>query len=153
MEKGKKELVVSAIANGTVIDHIPAESLFQVIRILQLDQINNEVLFGTNLDSKKLGKKGIVKVRDKYFKNREINKIAMVAHSATLIEIKDYLVVKKKDVSYPKEVNNIVKCFNPNCVTNKEDVPSKLTVVEHQPMRLKCHYCEKFTSEQNIVFV
>ena len=30
----KKELQVSAVENGTVIDHIPAEKLFDVINVL-----------------------------------------------------------------------------------------------------------------------
>ncbi len=55
----RKELVVSAIENGTVIDHIPTKSVFQVMRILGLDEVENQVLFGTNLESGKYGKKGI----------------------------------------------------------------------------------------------
>ncbi|MCK4639177.1 MAG: aspartate carbamoyltransferase regulatory subunit, partial [Bacteroidales bacterium] len=62
MNKIRKELKVSAIENGTVIDHIPTKSVFQVIRILNLDNIENQVLFSTNLDSKKYGKKGLIKV-------------------------------------------------------------------------------------------
>ena len=63
MSEVRKELKVSAIENGTVIDHIPAENVFQVMKILKLDKINKPVLFGTNLESKKFGKKGIIKVR------------------------------------------------------------------------------------------
>ena len=55
----RKELIVSAIENGTVIDHIPANKVFEVIKILDLEHSKNSVYFGTNLDSKKYGKKGI----------------------------------------------------------------------------------------------
>ena len=63
----RKELKVSAIENGTVIDHIPANSLFKVIKILDLENLEEQVLFGTNLESKKYGRKGIVKVSNKFF--------------------------------------------------------------------------------------
>ncbi len=57
MSTKRKELIVSAISNGTVIDHIPADKVFQVIRILDLELSTNEIYFGTNLESKKYGKK------------------------------------------------------------------------------------------------
>lgn len=62
--KDKKHLSVSAIENGTVIDHIPAQNLFKVISILGLDRIPNQITFGTNLESQRLGRKAIVKIAD-----------------------------------------------------------------------------------------
>lgn len=150
----RKELKVSAIENGTVIDHIPAQSLFQVIKILNLDKSNDQILFGTNLDSMKYGKKGIIKVRNKYFESDEINKIALVAPTATLIVIKDYKVVEKKQVETPDEVQKIVKCFNPNCITNNEAVQTRFEVIKNEDvLKLRCHYCEKATSKENMVFL
>lgn len=150
--KPRKELVVSAIENGTVIDHIPTQSVFQVIRILNLDLIDQQILFGTNLDSSKYGKKGIIKVSNKFFESIEINKIALVAPSATLIVIKDYHVVEKKKVEIPDDINEFVKCVNPNCITNVEDVPTKFKVINKDESKLKCHYCEKITEKKNMVF-
>ncbi len=63
--KDEQKLQVSAIRNGTVIDHIPAKNLFKVIKILGLAKMEKQVTFGTNLDSKKLGKKAIIKLSDK----------------------------------------------------------------------------------------
>lgn len=149
----KKEFKVSAIENGTVIDHIPAKSVFQVIKILGLDNFDNQILFGTNLESKKYGTKGIIKVSNKFFKTEEINKIALVAPRATLIVIKDYKVVEKKSVEIPDEVIKIVKCFNPNCITNHEKVPTKFTVISKDELKLHCHYCEKNTDKKNMSFI
>ena len=59
--KEHKQMSVSAIENGTVIDHVPARNLFKVIQILGLDKIDNQITFGTNLESKKLGRKAIIK--------------------------------------------------------------------------------------------
>ncbi len=149
----RKELIVSAISNGTVIDHIPADKVFQVIRILDLELSTNEIYFGTNLESKKYGKKGIIKISQKYFKPQESDKIALVAPTATLIEIKDFEVVRKNNVNIPEKIEKIAKCFNPNCITNKENVPTKFTVLQTDgQIKLSCHYCEKTTSQNNMVF-
>ena len=132
----RKELIVSAIENGTVIDHIPADKVFEVIKILDLEHSKNSVYFGTNLESKKYGHKGIIKISDKYFDPEDINKIALVAPSAS-------------------HIDSIVKCFNPNCVTNKENVSTKFDVLrdDNGKVNLKCHYCEKYTTGNNIEFI
>ena len=151
--KTRKELIVSAIDNGTVIDHIPAKSLFQVIKILNLEGFENQVLFGTNLDSKKYQKKALIKVRNKFFKINEINKIALVAPTATIIVIKNYDVIEKKDVEIPDQIINLVKCFNPNCITNHEKISTKFTVIDKDELQVQCHYCEKIMEKEDIVFL
>ncbi len=152
MTSDLKEFKVTAIENGTVIDHIPPKSVFQVIKILHLEDSNDMVLFGTNLESKKYGKKGIVKVGNKFFKKNEINKIALVAPNATLIVIKDYKVTSKEVVKLPDSIESIVKCFNPNCITNHEKVNTKFTVIDKSDVKLRCHYCEKITDKKNMNF-
>ncbi len=152
MNDNVKELKVSAIENGTVIDHIPANAVFQVIKMLKLDDFDQMVLFGTNLESKKYGLKGIIKVSNKYFKPEELNKIALVAPHATIIEIKDYKVARKTVVETPDDIVAIVKCFNPNCITNKEFITTRFNVVDKEDIRLKCHYCEKITVKKNMEF-
>lgn len=149
----KKELSVSAIENGTVIDHIPQGHVLQVMSILNLENFDDQIYFGANLDSKKYGKKGIIKVSNRYFKSHEINKISLVAPTATLIEIKDYEVIRKSGVKIPNEVNEIAKCINPKCITNNEFVPTKFTVIDKEDLKLKCHYCEKITKKENIQFI
>ncbi|OFY09079.1 MAG: aspartate carbamoyltransferase regulatory subunit [Bacteroidetes bacterium GWE2_42_24] len=149
----RKELIVSAIENGTVIDHIPSHSVYQVMKILELDKTENQVLFGTNLESKKYGKKGIIKVQNKFFTDDAINKIALVAPNATLIEIKDYNVIVKKQVTVPDQIEKIARCFNPKCITNIEQVPTRFKVVDKSDLRLLCHYCEKITKKENVRFV
>ena len=96
MEKGGKELKVSAIKNGTVLDHIPANQLFKVISILGLKSCNNQITFGMNLDSKLLGKKAIIKVSDRFFEETEINKVALVAPDAKINIIREFEVIEKK---------------------------------------------------------
>lgn len=149
--KKKLKLKVSAIQNGTVIDHIPSENLFKVITILGLDKINNQITFGANFESQKLGSKAIIKVSDKFFEDEEINKIALIAPHAKLNIIRDYEVVEKRIVEVPEEVIGIVKCFNPKCITNFEPMVSRFKVNSKSPIDLKCRYCEKITYEDQIV--
>ncbi len=142
--ENKRELVVSAIENGTVIDHIPAGEVYKVVKILNLDLYEDEVLIGTNLSSKKYGKKGIIKVKNKFFAETEVNKVALIAPNATLIIIRDYEVVEKRHLSIPDTIKQIVKCINPNCITNIEDnIETNFRVVDNEPLKLQCHYCEK----------
>ena len=153
MPKDIKQLKVSAIRNGTVIDHIPANNLFKVINILGLDHIDNQITFGTNLESKRLGVKAIVKISDKFFVDEEINRIALAAPEAKLNIIRDYKVEEKKEVVVPDEFSGIVKCVNPKCITNNDDVKPKFKVISKKEVSLKCHYCEKITDQAHMVFI
>ncbi|HPF63480.1 aspartate carbamoyltransferase regulatory subunit [Lentimicrobium sp.] len=149
-ENIRKELVVSAIENGSVIDHIPAKSVFRVVKMLNLEDTDTQVTVGFNLESRKYGRKGIIKVSNKYFENEEVNKIALVAPTATLIVIKDYKVTEKRNVKIPDEISKIVKCVNPNCITNHQQVATRFTVIDKEDLKLQCHYCEKITGKNNI---
>ncbi len=146
----RKELIVSAIENGTVIDHIPSKSVFRVVRMLNLEQFDEKVTIGYNLESKKYVRKGIIKVSDHYFKDRDANKISLVAPSATLITIKDFQVVSKRKVEVPDYIEQFVKCVNPNCITNHQQIMTKFNVIDKNELKLQCHYCEKITGKNNI---
>src|SRR6056297_28439 len=152
MSDQKKKLLVSAIENGTVIDHIPAKHLFKVISILGLDSIRNQITFGTNLESKKLGHKAIIKLSEVYFKDEDINKIALIAPHAKLNIIHDFKVTDKKDVQVPKEIKGIAKCGNPKCITNNDNVNTYFYVLpkDSEKVALKCHYCEKITDPEDM---
>ena len=152
--KEQKVLSVSAIENGTVIDHIPAHNLFKVISILNLDKLTeNQVTFGTNFKSGRLGRKAIIKISDKFFEDIEIDKIALVAPHAKLNIIKNYEVVEKRVVNVPLRVVGIARCMNPKCITNHEFVPTKFTVLEEGKIVLKCNYCEKITDMEHLEII
>ncbi len=152
-DKKRKELYVSAIENGTVIDHVTVGKVLQVVKILGLESFQDQIYLGANLESKKYGKKGIIKVSNHYFKEEDINRIALVSPTATIIEIKDFDIIRKFNVKVPEAVSGIVKCINPKCVTNNQEVKTKFTVrnIDGQ-LRLICHYCEKYTNQENFTF-
>lgn len=144
---GNKELLVSAIENGTVIDHIPAGKTFQVVNLLGLQNAAEPITIGFNLPSKKVGKKGIIKISNKFFTDEEINRLSVVAPKIVLNIIKNYEVVEKKTVEIPDELRGIVKCNNPKCITNNEPMQTVFTIADKAHGILKCHYCDK---EQDI---
>lgn len=134
---------VAALRNGTVIDHIPCEKLFTIVRMLGLEHMHNNITIGYNLDSQKLGTKGIIKIADKFFCDDEINRIAVVAPKIKLNIIRNYEVVEKKELTLPDTLTGIVKCCNPKCITNNEPMPTRMHVVDKENCTVKCHYCEK----------
>lgn len=147
--KDMKELIVSAIKDGTVIDHIPAGSLFKVISTLELQKIETQVTIGFNFESKRLGKKGIIKISEKFPDGNDLNKISLFAPEAKINIIKNYKVVEKKNVQVPDTIEGIVKCMNPKCITNHEKVKTHFTVLEKKNVTLKCRYCEKITDQEH----
>lgn len=142
MIMNKKERLVAAIENGTVIDHIPAEKTFQVASLLELMDLKSIVTIGNNYASKKVGRKGIIKVENKFFTDEEISRLSVVAPNGVLNIIKDYEVVEKKTVEIPDELRGIVKCKNPKCVTNNEPMQTVFHVVDKTNGMLRCHYCD-----------
>ena len=146
----KEELQVAALQNGTVIDHIPTDNVFTIVSLLGLKNSELNITIGNNLPSKKLGKKGIIKVADRFFSDEEISRLSVVAPNAQLNIIHTYEVVEKKQVIMPDIVKGIVKCGNPKCITNNEPMTTIFHVLCKESGILKCHYCEKEQSKENL---
>jgi aspartate carbamoyltransferase regulatory subunit len=149
----KKERLVAAIENGTVIDHIPADKTYQVANLLGLFSIASPVTIGINYPSLKVGNKGIIKISDKFFTDDEISRLSVVAPKVILNIIRDYEVVEKKTVETPDELRGIVRCNNPVCVTNNEPVPTIFHIVDKERGICKCHYCDKEQDISNVEIV
>ena len=146
----KEELQVVALKNGTVIDHIPSDKLFTVVSLLGLKNSESTITIGNNLPSNKLGKKGLIKVADRFFTDEEISRLSVVAPNVKLSIIRDYEVVEKKEVIMPDVVKGIVKCGNPKCITNNEPMTTIFHVLCKENGILKCHYCEKEQNKESI---
>lgn len=140
----EKILQVAALRNGTVIDHIPADKLFKVFSILNLEDYKEIVTLGNNLASKAIGRKGIIKISDRFFAEDETNKISLIAPNAKINTIQEYKVVEKRSLKLPEEITEIVHCPNPACITNHQPVKTRFHILsENNENRLKCHYCER----------
>ena len=146
----KEELQVVALKNGTVIDHIPTDKLFTIVSLLGLKNSDLNITLGNNLPSKKLGKKGLIKVADRFFTDEEISRLSVVAPNVQLNIIHNYEVVEKKQVIMPDVIKGIVKCGNPKCITNNEPMTTIFHVLCKESGVLKCHYCEKEQNKESV---
>jgi aspartate carbamoyltransferase regulatory subunit len=148
----KRELQVAALENGTAIDHIPPSQLFKVAYLLELEKLDtNTITIGNNFHSKKMGRKGVIKIANKFFEEDEISRIALVAPNVILNEIRDFEVVKKQPVSLPGELIGLVKCNNPKCITNNEPMLTRFNVINKEKGTIKCRYCERKINKEDII--
>ena len=137
------KLLVAAIENGTVIDHIPSDRLFDVVNLLHLEKMKTAVTVGFNLTSADMGHKSIIKVADKYFTNEELNQLSIVAPNVTLCIIRDYEIVEKRTVVMPELLVDTVKCSNPKCITNNEPMQTRFRAIGSNGDILRCCYCNR----------
>lgn len=149
--KAPKELKVKPIKNGTVIDHIKANKALSVLRILGLPSEETAVTIAMNVKSSQMGSKDIVKIEGREIAPKELDKIALIAPKATINIIRDYEIVDKGQVSLLNEINNILKCQNPNCITNtQEPVITRFHITRKGQVTLRCYYCERIMYEDEI---
>ncbi len=142
---------VEAIANGTVIDHIPSAMTLKVAMLLSGH--DDQVFMGMNLRSSRIGKKGVVKISGRELTERSVSSLALIAPTATICIIRDYAVVSKKPVPVPSRFEDIARCANPNCVTNHEKWSTRLDVVGHAPLRVRCVYCERSFDASDLTLI
>lgn len=144
-----KELKVTPIKNGTVIDHIDPGMALKVLKILGVtgEEVTSTVSVLMHVHSAKGGWKDIVKVEDRELLPAQVDKIAMISPNVTINIIRNYKVVEKYVPTLPEVVTGIVKCNNPNCISNqdREPVESKFKVVTKTPPKVRCLYCGRIT--------
>ncbi len=140
----KKELKIPLIKNGTVIDHISSGNAVKVLRILGIPETTKSVVSVAINVRSKMDRKDIVKVENRELDPHEVDKIALVAPKASINIIRDYKVAEKHRVNLPEEIKGIVRCLNPTCISNaNEPVESRFKVINKDPLRIKCYYCER----------
>ncbi len=147
-----EDIRVKKIKNGTVIDHITSGQALNVLKIIGIATgPKTTVTVAMNVPSGKAKHKDIVKVEGKELRSDEVDKISLIAPNATINIIRDYEVVKKERVSIPDAVAGVFRCDNPNCITNSENARSAFVVEEKHPIKLRCIYCERVMSEDEII--
>jgi len=135
-----RELRVSKIRNGTVIDHVTGGQALNVLSILGIDGSEGlGVSVVMNVPSDRLGRKDVVKVEDRELSQSEVDVISLIAPEASINIIRDFEVVQKNRVDRPESVVGLLSCPNRNCITNEsEPVETDFTVVDEG---VRCTYC------------
>ena len=147
----EKTLSVSAIREGTVIDHIAAGNGLQIVRLLKLDANGRMVSIGLNLKSQSMGLKDLIKLETIFLSQSQAGQIAIFAPQATVNVIENYKVVKKFRVEMPEAIPALLACPNIRCISNAESVQT-LFSVEASPNQvlLRCRFCEKSFSRGQV---
>jgi len=142
----EKQLLVSKIENGIVIDHIPAGKSLLVLRLLKLPP-DTCSLVAQNVESKSMDTKDLIKIEGTYLTSNEIDIISFVAPASTLNIIQDWEVKEKRVIQLPSQVENIFTCPNLLCPTNTKYRPSKTRFKVEKGNKieetvLRCTYCD-----------
>lgn len=133
-------LSVSAIQEGTVIDHIAAGKALKILKILPYD--THLVTVGLNLKSASMGLKDLIKVEQIFLTPSQAAEIAIFSPQATVNVIQNFKIVKKFPVALPAEILGIFHCPNKRCVTRHEKTLSRFSIETGKEVFLKCHYCD-----------
>jgi aspartate carbamoyltransferase regulatory subunit len=137
-------LEITSIKNGIVIDHIQAGVGVKIFNYLGLDNNNYSVALIINADSKKFGKKDIIKIEN--CDDIDYTILALLSSTVTICEVKDERIINKINPKLPRKVENIIKCKNPSCITGQEDyVPHSFILVDEENGRYRCEYCDEIT--------
>ena len=148
----ESELLVRRIREGTVIDHIDSGKGLRVLDALGINNGNGSLItIALNVPSGKFRKKDIIKVENRFLKDDDTNKLAVIAPSATINMIKNYKLVEKRRVALPNQIERIFKCMNPGCITNSQEyIESVMEVVDKQGRVLRCRYCTRILDTERL---
>lgn len=137
-------LPVSAIKNGTVIDHIAPGQALRIIHLLSLETSTNKVTIGLHLPSNRMGSKDLIKIENRILTDIEANEIVVFSPLATINVIQNFTVTEKVQTRLPDSMRKVFLCPNPVCITHSEPVASYFYIMEERKqIKLTCHYCEK----------
>jgi aspartate carbamoyltransferase regulatory subunit len=145
----EKKLSIRPIEQGTAIDHLPVGTALKIISVLHVK--NEPMTAAVNVPSKKMGRKDLLFIENRFLDQNEISKVALIAKGATLNVIKGAKVIKKEKLRYPAGmIEDAITCINPNCISIVEKLKSKFRIISEHPLKAKCYYCETTMDEAEI---
>lgn len=135
-------LRVTSIAKGIVIDHIPAGEGIKIFNFLELDKVSYRVALLMNVPSKKMKCKDIIKIENEIDINLDI--LSVLNKDITINVIEDEKIVNKYNPKIPQEIESVIKCKNPRCVTTVETkLKNKYILISEESKEYRCQYCEE----------
>ena len=134
-------MIIDAIRNGIVIDHIPASLSMKLYRILGLDDLSCSVAVLKNVASSKLGRKDIIKIDEIIDLNWDV--LGYIAPDITVNIIRDGALAEKRHPQLPTQLTNVIFCENPRCITTTEqELPHIFKLTDPEQRIYRCIYCE-----------
>jgi len=148
----RQEYKVTALRQGTVIDHLPPGMAIKALEVLGHGG-DGVVTMGMYLSSKKWGKKDIIKIENKELTAREVATLALLGPHTTISIIRDFKVVEKIPIAIPEEIVAVLRCPNPSCITNHDAVSTTFLVDTPEPLVVRCRYCERKVGKDELVLI
>lgn len=148
--EGMKQIKLSAISNGTTIDHISPNKALDVLKVLKIEE-GKVVTLGMNLESSRIGKKDLIMIEDKMLSKEEVARVSLIAPDSTINIISGNKVKEKVKAEIQDNVKGILGCINPNCITKKDFTETRFKVLSKKPLRVRCHYCERVMDKGEIL--
>jgi aspartate carbamoyltransferase regulatory subunit len=134
-------MIIDAITNGIVIDHITAGKSMELYEILGLGKLDCSVALLRNVQSGKLGKKDIIKIDTVL--DLEWDAIGYVDPGITVNIIRGGQLIEKRQLKLPEKLTNVIRCKNPRCITSVEqELPQIFTLTDRDSKTYRCIYCE-----------
>lgn len=132
---------INALTNGIVLDHIKAGKSMEIYNYLHLEELDCQVAMIQNATSKKMGKKDILKIASNIDLNLDI--LGFIDSGITVNIIRNNKKVEKFSLSLPKEVENVIQCKNPRCISSTEQgIVHKFKLTDEEKGTYRCIYCE-----------
>ena len=134
-------MIIDAIKNGIVIDHIEAGKGMAIYNFLNLSELDCTVALIKNVPSKKTGKKDIIKIDADIILDFDV--LGYIAPEVTVNTIRDGKTVDKRQLELPQTLKNVIKCKNPRCITSVEQgIEHTFKLVDKEKRIYRCIYCE-----------
>lgn len=143
-------LTINSIKNGIVIDHIKAGGGIKIFNYLGLDKVEYRVALIMNVESEKLGRKDIIKIENVL--DIDFTILGLMDKGITIDIIKDEKIDKKINLKLPEEVEDIIKCKNPRCITSIEPHLKHVHyLVNEKTKEYRCKYCDDIRKVRELI--
>ena len=134
-------MIVNPIENGIVLDHIKAGNGMELYKALNLDKLGSTVALIINADSRKMGKKDIIKIDEVI--DLDFNILGFIDPDITVNIIKNSKNEKLAKIEPPQTITNLIHCKNPRCITSTEqELDHVFKLTDRENMVYRCIYCE-----------
>ena len=143
---------VAKLRHGTVIDHLSPGMALKALEMIGVPS-EGAALIGVNLVSAKMGRKDILKLENVELTQQQIENLAVLGPGASVCYIREYEITRKVYVELPNRIEGVLRCPNPNCITNHDRITTRFDVERASPTEVRCVYCERVISEEEITLL
>ncbi len=150
-------LDIRPISSGTVVDHVEGNPyvIEKIARLLKLSARQNAYRMGVVEARKRPGtRKGVLMIADRFLEEDELRLISTIAPGATVNDIREGRVVRKRDLSLPSVIEGLpdMTCTNHRCITRREyhEHVAPRAIRMGSGNAVKCYYCNNLMESHEL---